>query len=112
MSAQPARVLGLEGRGELKVGNYADVVVFDPATIRDHATYLEPHQYATGVSTVLINGVEALRDGEPTEARPGRAIRGRAWTGTRPLTSPTSSPAAPKHRSGAASSTSRPIAGR
>ncbi len=81
MTAQPAAVLGLRDRGALKQGYYADVVVFDPATIQDHATYAEPHQYATGVSHVLVNGVEVLRDGEPTAARPGRVVRGRGWTG-------------------------------
>jgi len=81
MTAQPAAVLGLRDRGQLKLDYYADVVVFDPATIQDHATYAEPHQYTTGVSHVLVNGVEALRDGEPTAARPGRVVRGRGWTG-------------------------------
>jgi len=81
MTAHPAAVLGLRDRGRLVAGFHADVVVFDPATIQDHATYVEPHQYATGVSHVIVNGIEALRDGEPTEARPGRFVRGRGWTG-------------------------------
>ncbi|MGB5131311.1 MAG: amidohydrolase family protein, partial [Steroidobacteraceae bacterium] len=81
LTAQPAAVLGLHDRGQLKGGFYADMVVFDPATIQDHATYAAPHQYATGVSNVLVNGVEALRDGEPTIERPGRVVRGRGWTG-------------------------------
>ena len=81
MTADAASVLNLGDRGSLKEGYFADVVVFDPATIRDHATYAEPHQYATGVSTVIVNGVLALENGEPTEARPGRFVRGRAWTG-------------------------------
>ena len=81
MTAQPAAVLGLRDRGQLKPDYYADVVVFDPATIQDHATYAAPHQYATGVSDVIVNGVVALRDGEPTAARPGRVVRGRGWTG-------------------------------
>ncbi len=81
MTAQPAAVLGLRDRGQLRADYYADVVVFDPATIQDHATYAAPHQYATGVSHVLVNGVESLRDGEPTEARPGRVVRGRGWKG-------------------------------
>ena len=55
--------------------------MFDPATIQDHATYAEPHQYATGVSHVIVNGVLALENGEPTDARPGRVVRGRAWKG-------------------------------
>jgi N-acyl-D-amino-acid deacylase len=74
-------VLNLDDRGSLKEGQYADVVVFDPAKVQDHATYTEPHQYATGVSQVIVNGVLALENGEPTEARPGRFVRGRAWTG-------------------------------
>ncbi len=81
MSAHPAAVLGLRDRGRLQAGQYADVVVFDPATIQDHATYVQPHQYATGVSHVIVNGALALEDGEPTEARPGRFVRGRAWSG-------------------------------
>jgi N-acyl-D-amino-acid deacylase len=81
MTAQPAAVLGLHDRGQLRADYYADLVVFDPATIQDHATYAAPHQYATGVSHVLVNGAEALRDGEPTVARPGRVVRGRGWTG-------------------------------
>jgi N-acyl-D-amino-acid deacylase len=81
MTAFPAAVLNLGDRGSLKEGMYADVVVFDPARIQDHATYTEPHQYATGVSQVIVNGVLALENGEPTEARPGRFVRGRAWTG-------------------------------
>jgi N-acyl-D-amino-acid deacylase len=81
LTSHPAAVLNLDDRGTLKAGQHADVVVFDPATIQDHATYAEPHQYSTGVSHVLVNGVLALEDGEPTAARPGRFVRGRAWTG-------------------------------
>ena len=81
MTGHPASVLNLRDRGRLEAGYFADVVVFDPATIQDHATYTEPHRYATGVSQVIVNGVLALENGEPTEARPGRFVRGRAWTG-------------------------------
>lgn len=81
MTAHPAAVLGLRDRGHLEAGFHADVVVFDPATIQDHATYVKPHQYSTGVSQVIVNGVLALENGEPTNARPGRFVRGRAWTG-------------------------------
>ncbi len=81
LSSDPAAVLNLKDRGSLKPGYFADVVVFDPATIQDHATYTEPHQYATGVSDVIVNGQLALADGEPTDARPGRFVRGRAWKG-------------------------------
>jgi N-acyl-D-amino-acid deacylase len=81
MTGHPAAVLSLPDRGVLKEGHFADVVVFDPAAIRDHATYTEPHRYATGVSHVIVNGVPALENGEPTAARPGRFVRGRAWNG-------------------------------
>jgi N-acyl-D-amino-acid deacylase len=81
LTSHPAAVLNLKDRGTLKAGQHADVVVFDPATIQDHATYAEPHQYSTGVAHVIVNGVLALENGEPTEARPGRFVRGRAWTG-------------------------------
>jgi N-acyl-D-amino-acid deacylase len=81
MTAHPAEVLGLRDRGRLVAGHFADIVVFDPATIQDHATYVDPHRYATGVSHVIVNGEIALADGEPTDARPGRFVRGRGWTG-------------------------------
>jgi N-acyl-D-amino-acid deacylase len=81
LSALPAHNLGLRDRGMLKAGNYADVVVFDPATIQDHATFEKPHQFSTGVSEVVVNGQLALANGEPTAARPGKVVRGRAWTG-------------------------------
>jgi len=72
----PATNLKLQKRGELKVGNFADVVVFDPATISDHSTYDKPFQYATGVLHVFVNGVQVLKDGEHTGAKPGRFIKG------------------------------------
>ncbi len=81
LTSHPASVLNLRERGSLREGYFADVVVFDPATIQDHATFEKPHQYSTGVSHVIVNGVPALEDGEPTAARPGRFVRGRAWTG-------------------------------
>ncbi len=65
----------------LDEGYYADVVVFDPATIIDHATFEDPHQYSTGVVHVFVNGEQVLRDGEHTEALPGRVVRGPGWTG-------------------------------
>ena len=76
LSALPADALRLARRGRLLPGHYADVVVFDPATIQDHATFDQPHQYATGVRDVLVNGVPVLRDGEHTGATPGRVVDG------------------------------------
>jgi N-acyl-D-amino-acid deacylase len=76
LSGLPASNLGLDHRGLLQPGMYADVVVFDPATIADKATYEKPHQYAVGVRHVLVNGVPVLRDGEHTGAKPGRALKG------------------------------------
>ncbi|MFK7800811.1 MAG: amidohydrolase family protein [Anaerolineae bacterium] len=70
----PASVLGFKGRGQLKAGYQADVVIFDPDTVADHATFTEPHQYSTGVRDVLVNGVAVLRDGEHTNARPGQVV--------------------------------------
>jgi N-acyl-D-amino-acid deacylase len=76
LSGLPATNLGLDHRGFLKEGMFADVVVFDPATIADHATFEKPHQYATGVKHVFVNGVQVIKDGEHTGAKPGRALWG------------------------------------
>lgn len=76
LSGLPAARLKLEGRGTLAPGGFADMVVFDPATIRDHATFAKPQQYATGVSHVWVNGTQVLKDGEPTGATPGRFVKG------------------------------------
>jgi N-acyl-D-amino-acid deacylase len=81
LTALPADNLSLTDRGRLKPGFFADVVVFDPATIADHATYERPHQLATGVDDVWVNGVAAIADGVATRATSGRVVRGRAWTG-------------------------------
>jgi N-acyl-D-amino-acid deacylase len=81
LSALPSQELALKDRGMLKKGYFADVVVFDPTTIADHATYPKPQQFATGVEDVLVNGKLALKDGEPTGAATGRVVRGRAWKG-------------------------------
>ena len=78
MTGFPAANLKLDRRGQLRAGQFADIAVFDPATIRDHATYAEPHRYATGVAHVLVNGTPVLRDGEHTGARPGRVVFGPA----------------------------------
>jgi N-acyl-D-amino-acid deacylase len=76
LSGLPATNLGLDRRGFLKEGMFADVVVFDPATIADHATFEKPHQYATGVKHVFVNGVQVIKNGEHTGAKPGRALFG------------------------------------
>ena len=76
LSGLPATNLGLDHRGLLKEGMFADVVVFDPAAITDHATFEKPHQYATGVKHVFVNGVQVIKDGEHTGAKPGRALWG------------------------------------
>jgi N-acyl-D-amino-acid deacylase len=81
LTSLPAGNLSLKDRGALVPGYFADIVVFDPATIMDHATYDEPAQLATGVKQVLVNGRFAIRDGSPTGAATGRVVRGRAWTG-------------------------------
>jgi N-acyl-D-amino-acid deacylase len=76
LSGLPATNLGLDRRGFLKEGMFADVVVFDPATVTDHATFEKPHQDATGVKHVFVNGVQVIKDGEHTGAEPGRALWG------------------------------------
>jgi N-acyl-D-amino-acid deacylase len=81
LTSLPAANLKLDRRGSLKVGHFADVVVFDPAKIQDHATFDTPHQYATGMVHVFVNGVQVLKDGEHTGAKPGRVVRGPGWKG-------------------------------
>jgi N-acyl-D-amino-acid deacylase len=81
LTSLPATNLRLERRGLLEPGYFADVVVFDPERIQDHATYDEPHQYATGVQHVAVNGTLVLRDGEHTGALTGRVVRGPDWSG-------------------------------
>lgn len=76
LSALPATNLGLDHRGFIREGMFADVVVFDPATIADRATFDKPHQYAIGMKQVFVNGVQVLKDGEHTGAKPGRALWG------------------------------------
>lgn len=76
MSGLPATNLGLDHRGLLKEGMFADIVVFDPKTIADRATFDKPHQYAVGVKHVFVNGVQVIKDGEHTGAKPGRALWG------------------------------------
>jgi N-acyl-D-amino-acid deacylase len=81
LSSLPASNLKIRQRGSLKPGYYADVVVFDPATIQDHATYAKPDQLATGVDDVFVNGVQVMKGGKHTGAKPGRFVRGPGWTG-------------------------------
>jgi N-acyl-D-amino-acid deacylase len=81
LTSFPAQTLGLDRRGRLARDHYADVVVFDPKTIQDHATFDRPHQYATGVAHVFVNGRQVLRDGEHTGATPGRVLRGPGYRG-------------------------------
>ena len=76
MTMLPAQNLRLDRRGALRTGYFADIAVFDPDRIQDHATYTDPHRYATGMVHVVVNGVPVLRDGEHTDARPGRVLLG------------------------------------
>lgn len=83
LAALPAENLKLDRRGRIEAGYFADIAVFDPATIQDHATFVEPQQYATGMVHVFVNGEQVLQDGEHTGATPGRVVRGPGWTGRR-----------------------------
>jgi N-acyl-D-amino-acid deacylase len=76
LTSLPANNLSLDHRGLLKPGYYADIVVFNPATIQDHATYEKPHQYSTGVEDVFVNGIQVLKDHDHTGAKPGRVVYG------------------------------------
>lgn len=76
LTSQPAKVLRIDRRGSLAPGYFADVAIFDPARVEDHATYEKPHQYSTGMVHVLVNGVPVLRDGVHTGATPGRVVKG------------------------------------
>jgi N-acyl-D-amino-acid deacylase len=80
LTSFPAGNIGIERRGSLEPGFFADVVIFDPETISDHATYEDPHQYATGMVHVFVNGTQVLADGEHTGALPGQVVRGPGWT--------------------------------
>lgn len=81
LTTLPATNLKIKKRGALQTGFYADVVLFDPETITDNATFEKPHQYATGVQHVFVNGTQVLQDGEHTGAFPGRVVRGPGWIG-------------------------------
>lgn len=82
LTTLPATNLKLQKRGALKPGYYADVVLFDASTIKDNATFSEPHQYATGMQHVFVNGVQVVKEGDHTGAFPGRVVRGPGWKGT------------------------------
>jgi N-acyl-D-amino-acid deacylase len=79
LTSLPAGNLNLLDRGALRPGYFGDVVIFDPATVGDRATFEKPHQYATGVRDVFVNGTAVLRGGDPTGATPGKAVRGSGW---------------------------------
>lgn len=79
LTTLPAENLRIRKRGSLQPGYFADLAIFDPATIQDHATFAEPHQYATGMMHVFVNGEQVLADGEHTGALPGRVVRGPGW---------------------------------
>jgi len=81
LTTLPAGNLGIKERGALVPGYYADVVVFDPNLIADHATFDKPHQYATGMVHVFVNGKQVLKEGEHTGMKPGRVVRGPGWVG-------------------------------
>jgi N-acyl-D-amino-acid deacylase len=81
LTSLPTSNLKIRDRGLLKEGYYADLVVFNPGTVQDHATFEKPHQYATGVRDVFVNGVQVLKNGEPTGAAAGRVVRGPGWKG-------------------------------
>lgn len=81
LATLPSLNLKIDRRGQLQAGYYADIVVFDPERIKDHATFVEPHQYSTGMLHVFVNGEQVLKDGEHTGATPGRAVRGPGWAG-------------------------------
>jgi N-acyl-D-amino-acid deacylase len=79
LTSFPCDTLRIQRRGRLQKGHFGDVVVFDPARIQDDATFDKPHQYSTGVAHVFVNGVQVLRNGEHTGAKPGRVVRGPGW---------------------------------
>ena len=81
MTSLPAANIGIRERGQLTAGFFADIVVFDPDAVQDHATFAKPLQYATGVEHVFVNGEQVLKDGEHTGATPGRVVRGPGWAG-------------------------------
>ena len=83
LAALPAKNLKITNRGTLRPGNFADVVIFNPATVADKGTFENPQQYATGMVHVFVNGTQVVRNGQHTGARPGRVVRGPGWKGAR-----------------------------
>jgi len=83
LTSFPAENLKLKKRGKLQTGYYADIVIFDPARIKDNATYEKPHQYSEGVEHVFVNGIQVLKNGEHTGKTPGRVVRGPGWKGNK-----------------------------
>ncbi|MCG8605088.1 D-aminoacylase [bacterium] len=81
LTSYPAARLRIKKRGALKLGHFADLAIFDPGRIQDHATFENPHQYATGMVHVFVNGQQVLSDGEHTGVTPGRVVRGPGWRG-------------------------------
>jgi N-acyl-D-amino-acid deacylase len=79
LTSLPASNLRIAGRGSLRPGFFADLAIFDPATIADRATFDRPHQYAVGMRHVFVNGRQVLADGNHTGATPGRVVRGPGW---------------------------------
>ncbi len=79
LAALPTHNLGIKDRGMLRPGYYADIAVFDPKTIQDHATYEKPQVFATGMREVFVNGVEVVHDGSHTGVTPGRFVKGPGW---------------------------------
>jgi N-acyl-D-amino-acid deacylase len=94
MTGMPAARIGLDDRGSIAAGMMADVVVFDPETVADVATFAEPHQYAIGIDHVFVNGEQVLKWGEHTGATPGRVVRGPGWIGW-PENAPEAKPITP-----------------
>jgi N-acyl-D-amino-acid deacylase len=79
LTTLPANNLKIKKRGALKPGYYADLVIFDPDKIQDHATFDNPQQYSTGIVHVFVNGVQVIKDGEHNGAKPGHVVRGPGW---------------------------------
>ena len=83
LTSLPAENLSIKDRGSLKEGYFADITIFDPASIQDHASFAVPHQYSTGMQHVIVNGVPVLTGGEHTGATPGRFVKGPGYRGMR-----------------------------